>query len=916
MAKKKIVHDWMPQDERLNIFYHGINDFIKEYIPENLEQETELKEKIIADPLHGYIKLKSWEVALIDTKLFQRLRKISQLGLANLVFPSLNYSRFEHSLGVLGTVNVLLLKLVENSSDDEKTEIKELISKYEIPLRMAALLHDVGHCLFSHCSERVINSLSGDYEYPSSAEIIDIFTFHFKRNKPIPFAEIFAVSFIGNIYFSEFIERLDMPKSKRNDLPEKLEIAANFILGLPHKRNSKTIFLAQLISSGLDADKIDYMAREALYSGIKLEIDLDRIYSKISVFDVKANQLPENLGHLKEQFNNDSIFKVLGLKKGGQFNFEEFCVSRLALHVKIYLHQKVRAAEAQLGRYLEILSKDTFLEKAHEWLTFPESIIEYEAYILEQLNEKKKNLFETLGRHDSKVAFSKLGKREIVSRAFAFGFTNCISSASGENVVIDDFNKHFKSIDKYRIEGEIYKEYLKLCRLLDMQPYEKIQYEIILDLPRYINIQQGHDSLFFPHPTNLTPKWTIPIDKIMIYYQYNRALAYVFAPREACPLVHIASEIVIYKEMGLVFNNEGVISEGVLEEIKKLKSYLCDKKYYENIPQISPLSKYLNSVDAFEKIQIVLNNLKRFRSHRGDTVSINSITTFINQFPIELQPVSLDFITYLKLYDEDCLTDKINDVINDVINAYGNDNKIGLSYIGNNTDSGSLFPYHLRGKLDFNNEKIMLSDLNDNLIKNCDRIVLFDDNINSGLQLVNVFAELFGVQLPEESRLSESHLFELTDEESKNKLKTIKKYFVFTVGFEGIEEKLKNILFDNFGVEKESVKVFLYEEIKEDNKIFSGKNSPFDSNNKIKLRKFLEKTGEKLLKSENKSDEKIATCKLGYANAESMVVFPYNVPTMTVTALWCEGKVDDRKWIPLVYRRRRSKSGDLIGEDK
>ncbi|EOA09733.1 hypothetical protein A343_2120 [Porphyromonas gingivalis JCVI SC001] len=47
MAKKKIVHDWMPQDERLNIFYHGINDFIKEYIPENLEQETELKEKLL-----------------------------------------------------------------------------------------------------------------------------------------------------------------------------------------------------------------------------------------------------------------------------------------------------------------------------------------------------------------------------------------------------------------------------------------------------------------------------------------------------------------------------------------------------------------------------------------------------------------------------------------------------------------------------------------------------------------------------------------------------------------------------------------------------------------------------------------------------------------------------------------------------
>jgi len=72
------------------------------------------------------------------------------------------------------------------------------------------------------------------------------------------------------------------------------------VIGLPIEKDPDSVFLAQLLSSGLDADKIDYMIREQHYSGIKLEIDLDRILSKLRVFSLKSYELPTQLFFLKK----------------------------------------------------------------------------------------------------------------------------------------------------------------------------------------------------------------------------------------------------------------------------------------------------------------------------------------------------------------------------------------------------------------------------------------------------------------------------------------------------------------------------------------------------------------------------------------------------------------------------------------
>lgn len=284
MDINKLVQDWMPKDKRLLPFYSGMSNFVKSNINRQRYGDGEnLTSKIIADPLLGYVNLTPLEVAIIDTGLFQRLRDIRQLGLADLVFPSLGYSRFEHCIGVIGRLNQLLNKLIENyNRKNPKEDLSRIIKDYIDSIRLAALMHDIGHCICSHCSERVINEIQGTNTYPSATEIREIFSSFFGKDKPIPFAELFSVSIIGTIEFADYIIELDI--YKKRETYKVLECCSRFILGLPVKDEPQTVFLSQLMSCGLDVDKVDYMMREQHYTGIKLEIDFDRIADSLQNF--------------------------------------------------------------------------------------------------------------------------------------------------------------------------------------------------------------------------------------------------------------------------------------------------------------------------------------------------------------------------------------------------------------------------------------------------------------------------------------------------------------------------------------------------------------------------------------------------------------------------------------------------------
>ncbi|WP_202320092.1 HD domain-containing protein [Archaeoglobus neptunius] len=178
-------------------------------------------EKSIQDSIHGVIKLEDWMIEIIDTPQFQRLRRIKQLGFANLVYPGANHTRFEHSLGVMHITRLL----------KEKLDLDDVVV-------VAALLHDVGHAPFSHSSERLMKKYAGIEHERISAAV---------RNEL---------------------------KDTLNDLGFTVGEIEAIVTG---KRKS-------IVNGDIDADRMDYLVRDSHYTGVAYGVfDLYRLIDKIKL---------------------------------------------------------------------------------------------------------------------------------------------------------------------------------------------------------------------------------------------------------------------------------------------------------------------------------------------------------------------------------------------------------------------------------------------------------------------------------------------------------------------------------------------------------------------------------------------------------------------------------------------------------
>ena len=120
---------------------------LKNYIPADTGKKT------IHDPVWGSVDYSDWEMQLIDSPLFQRLRDIHQVGLAMLTYPAARHSRFEHSLGVAAAAKIMCDKIEKNTDDFS------ISPDSRNTIILAALLHDIGHCFYSHLSETIYGEL-------------------------------------------------------------------------------------------------------------------------------------------------------------------------------------------------------------------------------------------------------------------------------------------------------------------------------------------------------------------------------------------------------------------------------------------------------------------------------------------------------------------------------------------------------------------------------------------------------------------------------------------------------------------------------------------------------------------------------------------------------------------------------------
>ncbi len=268
--------------------------------------------KIIHDSIYGTMKVEPLELDLMETLEMQRLNGIKQLGLSYLVFPGANHTRIEHSLGTGH-----LAKRISDVLTLEKPERDLLVS--------AGLLHDVGHGPFSHTLETTLEQAIGMNHMDLTKRIITGEEDNISKEEREAFPHVPRVR--------EVLEDHDVNADE----------VANLI-STPHPSHSTTLhmdkgqeffnekgYLTQLINSPIDIDQIDYLLRDAYYTGVAHGIiDADRLVQTFAIH------------------HNDLVVDRKGLSA-----LEGMFVARALMFSSVYFHKTVRIAELMLARAVE-----------------------------------------------------------------------------------------------------------------------------------------------------------------------------------------------------------------------------------------------------------------------------------------------------------------------------------------------------------------------------------------------------------------------------------------------------------------------------------------------------------------------------------------------------------------------------------
>lgn len=249
-------------------------------------------------PVYGFVTLNDWEWQIIRQPAFQRLRRIRQLGWTDYVFPGAMHTRFEHSLGVMHMATMLYDGIVSRSREILQSEFgydSQGLSRHRQLVRLTALLHDLGHCPFSHAGEELFPARNGGERYKHeyySAEIV-------RRH----FSDVISNHLLNtNCGFSA-------------------DDVANLLEGKGEA--GKALFWRDLIDGQLDADRMDYLLRDSLHCGVSYgRYDWQRLVHTIAAMP------PTEEGSTR-----------IGVTEGGWHAAEGLIVARYFMFTQVYFHK-------------------------------------------------------------------------------------------------------------------------------------------------------------------------------------------------------------------------------------------------------------------------------------------------------------------------------------------------------------------------------------------------------------------------------------------------------------------------------------------------------------------------------------------------------------------------------------------------
>lgn len=311
------------------------------------------------DPIWKVIALDKAELDICELPLMQRLRRVRQLGLGYLVFPSVHHSRFEHSLGAVFAATRMFDQLSRHAKETEQ----ELNGIFRT-VRLAALLHDCGHSVFSHVGERVLNMLYRDDISKVGAKLSEIFKDPLQgtlggSDKPIKpkdpaAAEVIAALLLLSKPMEDFLGRC-LPIAQNVAPQDAIINTVALILGKPRGLLVDRRYhhwVRGIVSGDLDADKLDYVARDAYFAGMPVSADVMRLLSQLASAVMPKQALEPGITADDVKLADIGETRVLALRPSGVSAFEMFVMTRSYLFDRLYGHHKTRAAERLMQRLL------------------------------------------------------------------------------------------------------------------------------------------------------------------------------------------------------------------------------------------------------------------------------------------------------------------------------------------------------------------------------------------------------------------------------------------------------------------------------------------------------------------------------------------------------------------------------------
>ncbi|MBI3022903.1 MAG: HD domain-containing protein [Thaumarchaeota archaeon] len=263
----------------------------------------------IRDPVHGYIKITGVERAVIDSPFVQRLRRIHQLAGAYMVYPGAVHTRFDHVLGAMHVAG-LMAESIANNIHLDKTKIQDI--------RLAALLHDVGHGPFSHLFEEVLAEKT-------------------------------------NLTHEDISQKIVL-KSNVRDILENYGISSRKISDLCVGKLNKPPYMNEIVAGGLSADIMDYLLRDSYFTGVEYgKVDIHRIIDSIEI-----------------------VKNHLALNQAALYAFEAILIARYEMFKAVYFHRTVRASELMLVHSMSLANnalKLTDFSRIENYLRLTDEIV-------------------------------------------------------------------------------------------------------------------------------------------------------------------------------------------------------------------------------------------------------------------------------------------------------------------------------------------------------------------------------------------------------------------------------------------------------------------------------------------------------------------------------------------------------------